>query len=69
MKCSSMVEQSAVNRWVVGSNPTTSANFINNSMKIIIFLIGSFILFSVSGCYSTKSMGDSEKADKYLIVY
>ena len=39
MKCSSMVEQSAVNRWVVGSNPTTSVNFINNSMKIIIFLI------------------------------
>lgn len=38
-------------------------------MKTILLLIGCSVLLLTSGCYSAKSMGDSEKADKYLIVY
>jgi hypothetical protein len=39
-------------------------------MKKILYIISTIgICLFVSGCYSTKSMGDSEKADKYIFVY
>jgi hypothetical protein len=37
--------------------------------KVLYTIIFVGICLLVSGCYSTKSMGDSEKADKYLFVY
>ena len=67
MPSSSVVERSAVNRLVVGSNPTLAVIIIMKKILYIISTIG--ICLFVSGCYSTKSMGDSEKADKYIFVY
>jgi len=65
---SSMVEHLAVNQAVVGSSPTASVIII--IMKKLLYIISFIsICFFISGCYSTKSMGDSEKADKYLFIY
>lgn len=38
-------------------------------MKTIMYIILTVGATLISGCYSAKSMGDSKKADKYLIVY
>ena len=38
-------------------------------MKTILILISCSVLLLTSGCYSAKSMGDSEKADKYIFIY
>lgn len=38
-------------------------------MKTITYIILTVGAIFISGCYSSKSMGDTEKADKYLIVY
>jgi hypothetical protein len=38
-------------------------------MKLIILILASAALAFMSGCYSTKSMGNTEKANKYLFVY
>jgi uncharacterized protein YceK len=38
-------------------------------MKTITYIILTIVAILLSGCYSAKSMGDSKKADKYLIVY
>jgi hypothetical protein len=38
-------------------------------MKILLILVSSSVLFLTTGCYSSKSLGDPEKADKYLFVY
>lgn len=38
-------------------------------MKTITYTILSAMAIFLSGCYSAKSMGDSKKADKYLIIY
>lgn len=38
-------------------------------MKTLIYIILVIATVFVSGCYSSKSMDDSKKADKYLIVY
>lgn len=35
-------------------------------MKTIILII---LALALTGCYSIKSMGDSQKAEKYLFVY
>jgi len=64
---SSMVEHLAVNQAVVGSSPTASVIIIMKKLLYTISFVSICLL--VSGCYSTKSMSDSEKADKYLFVY
>jgi len=38
-------------------------------MKTVIYIILTIGSIFLSGCYSAKSMGEAEKADKYLIVY
>ena len=38
-------------------------------MKTLMYVILTVGAILISGCYSSKSMGDTEKADKYLIVY
>jgi hypothetical protein len=38
-------------------------------MKTIMYIVLTVGAILISGCYSAKSMGDSKKADKYLIVY
>jgi hypothetical protein len=38
-------------------------------MKTITYIILIVMATFLSGCYSAKSMGETEKADKYLIVY
>jgi PBP1b-binding outer membrane lipoprotein LpoB len=38
-------------------------------MKTVTYIILTVGAIFLSGCYSAKSMGDSKKADKYLIVY
>jgi hypothetical protein len=38
-------------------------------MKTLMYIILVITTIFVSGCYSSKSMDDKEKADKYLIVY
>ncbi len=38
-------------------------------MKTITYIILIIGAIFISGCYSAKSMGDTKKADKYLIVY
>jgi hypothetical protein len=38
-------------------------------MKTLVYIILAAATIFVSGCYSAKSLGDPEKADKYLIVY
>ena len=38
-------------------------------MKTIMYIILTVGAIFLSGCYSSKSMGDKDKADKYLIVY
>lgn len=38
-------------------------------MKTIMYIVLTVGAIFLSGCYSAKSMGDSKKADKYLIVY
>jgi hypothetical protein len=38
-------------------------------MKTVTYIILTVGAILISGCYSAKSMGDSKKSDKYLIVY
>lgn len=38
-------------------------------IKLIVFTAAASALFFVASCYSSKSMGDTQKADKYLFVY
>lgn len=38
-------------------------------MKTLMYIILIIATIFISGCYSAKSMGDKEKADKYLIIY
>lgn len=38
-------------------------------MKTIMYMILTVAAILISGCYNAKSMGDTNKADKYLIVY
>ena len=46
-----------------------SIYLVNKFMKTIMYIVLTVVAIFISGCYSAKSMGDKDKADKYLIVY